>query len=111
MYRISIHNQILRDSDGASIPADPANSDYRGYLAWLSAGNTPIPAPIPDPKIVIRADIDSQERSAMLPRVVREFMLGYMTATYAPAQLALNPGYVKVKAFDDQIALLRAAAR
>ena len=35
---------ILRLTDNASIPLDPANTDYQQYLAWLEAGNTPLPA-------------------------------------------------------------------
>lgn len=48
---------IIRVSDNASIPFDPANTDYQRYLKWLdgyeevngewvktSDGNTPLPA-------------------------------------------------------------------
>ena len=35
---------IWRLSDNASIPLDPANTDYAEYLKWLDEGNTPLPA-------------------------------------------------------------------
>ncbi len=38
-------NVIVRASDGASIPMDPANADYCAFLVWKAAGgvadNTP----------------------------------------------------------------------
>ena len=40
LTRASVH----RDEDGAVIPADPNNSDWQAYQAWLSAGNAPAPA-------------------------------------------------------------------
>ena len=50
-YQLSETESINRISDGASIPPDPANTDYATFLAWLEAGNTPNPAPIPEPPV------------------------------------------------------------
>jgi hypothetical protein len=35
---------VKRIADNAFIPMDEQNSDYQAYLAWLEAGNVPIPA-------------------------------------------------------------------
>lgn len=49
MYQLTTSTSIKRLSDGATIPNDPGNRDYREYLDWLDAGNTPEPAPAPPP--------------------------------------------------------------
>jgi hypothetical protein len=49
MYQLTTSTSIIRLSDGATIPDDPGNRDYREYLEYLEAGNTPEPAPAPPP--------------------------------------------------------------
>jgi hypothetical protein len=41
---ITNENRIIRTSDNAVIPFDPANTDYQEYLKWLAEGNQPLPA-------------------------------------------------------------------
>ena len=47
MYQLTSGDTILRLSNNAYIPQAPGNRDFAEYIAWLSEGNTPLPAPEP----------------------------------------------------------------
>jgi len=47
MYQLTSSTAIIRTSDGAIIPADPANVNYQEYLVWVADGNIPDPIPLP----------------------------------------------------------------
>jgi hypothetical protein len=49
MYKLQIlingkQLAVIRLSDNATIPFDPANTDYIAYLKWLEEGGVPLPA-------------------------------------------------------------------
>ena len=46
-YGETVSSSVIRLSDMAGIPFDENNKDYVEYLAWLSEGNTPLPADDP----------------------------------------------------------------
>jgi hypothetical protein len=54
-YKLNAMGGVQRLSDGAFIPEDERNADWRTYLAWVAAGNTAFaadyePPPLPGPK-------------------------------------------------------------
>ena len=72
-YKLA-NNSVTRMSDGASIPADPANMDYAQYLAWVEAGGIPDPVDPPDPREAILAEIAALE-ATVTNRRLREAAL------------------------------------
>jgi hypothetical protein len=73
MYKLTDNTSILRISDGASIPADPANSDYAEYLEWVEEGNTPEAADVPP------APTYKELRAAEYPSIVDQLDKIYHT--------------------------------
>ena len=70
MYKKTNSSCVLRLEDGAFIPADPANSDYVAYLAWIEAGNSPQPED-PAPSVPIAPVSPRQIRQALTRATLR----------------------------------------
>jgi hypothetical protein len=54
-YKLNAMGGVQRLSDGAFIPNDERNADWRAYQQWVAAGNTAYaadyePPPAPGPK-------------------------------------------------------------
>lgn len=59
-----LHKQgVIRRRDGASIPQDTSNRDWREYQEWLADGHVPDPAD-PPPAPVDRSDSDTLDKPA-----------------------------------------------
>ena len=74
-------------SDGAVIPPDPGNTDFRAYLVWLAAGNTPNPAPVapaPAPSCYV------WQLEAICSGAVAPATLGFTPPTWANCQSVVN---------------------
>jgi hypothetical protein len=115
MYKLNL-NSITRLADSASIPNDPANSDYAAYLIWLSEGNIPEPTDpviLPSANELIIAQIAEMEKSDLTNRGSRELMLRLMQKEGASQGLSEEqlmadvPFYRKLKARDEEISSLR----
>ena len=50
-YQLSLNTAVIRTSDNAYIPADPANVDWQEYQKWLAEGHRPLPVDEEIPEI------------------------------------------------------------
>lgn len=57
MYQLTNSDSILRTSDGACIPADPANTDYQQFLKDQAEGAVVEPYVLPSPKPEVLAEL------------------------------------------------------
>jgi hypothetical protein len=105
--------------------ANPQDFTDQDPIEGDSPEALPFTDPTADPKIAAAREIEQLERTAQAPRFVREALLDLaqdravragqaagLTQQQALALLATkNAGYIKLKALDDQIAVLRAIVR
>jgi hypothetical protein len=95
MYKLNLNStSITRILDNASIPNDPANSDYAAYLKWLAEGNTPDPADAPSAASIKAANIKKVDADvdAIYAQAVGNRSLEYTTAE-EQAQAYKDAGY------------------
>lgn len=78
---------VRRLMDGVYIPNDERNADWREYMRWLAAGNTPEPID-PDPEPIDQSDLDNMEKSIkVLALLMRKYCNELRAGTYTDKTL------------------------
>ena len=49
LYQLTDSDTVIRVEDGACIPSDQKNTNYREYLDWVAGGGVPDPYVAPPP--------------------------------------------------------------
>ena len=89
MYQLTYSDSIIRLSDNAYIPQAKGNRDYREYLEWLEAGNTPDPYVAPPPAPDYIAFWNALTTSAIYTAIRTQSMASLPMNTLATELIAL----------------------
>lgn len=78
MYKKTNNTYIIRVADNAIIPDDIKNTDYREYLAWITAGNTALPI---DPKSQEELDFEEKvnKKKEEKNKLTNDVLVKYLT--------------------------------
>ena len=84
-YTLTSGSGVLQDN-GLAIPADPLNTDWQAYQAWLAAGNAPAPAPVPP--VVVPAEVPMWAMQAALQQAGKYDSINQTVAAWATSSNA-----------------------
>ena len=87
----TIYPTCIVRADGASIPADPENTDYAAYLEWLAAGGVPDMPPQPTHAELLKQATTQirQERQPILG-VLDGLQASYITKDDKPTAIVIE---------------------
>ena len=71
-YRLT-NGGVIRESDGATIPATMQNSDWRKYQEWVEGGGVADPAPPAPPVLSDEAMVEA--RAAVDPAITERALI------------------------------------